>query len=71
MLVEFDAGKARELLAELEPLLKSGNTECLKMIEPLRAVPGSEELVRQMEDFYFGAAANELSVLKAKMEATQ
>jgi len=66
--VDFNAGTALELLNELEPLLKSGNTECLKMIERLKAVPGSGELVRQMEDFYFGAAMNEFSALKTKLE---
>jgi len=64
---ELDADTARELLEELEQLLKSGNPECLKMVGEIRSVTGSAELIRQMEDYDFGAAANELDKLKLKI----
>jgi len=66
--VNLDAVTVRKLLKELEPLLNSGNPECLKMIDDLRGLPGSGELIRQMEDYDFDAAANTLSELKADIE---
>ena len=63
----YDAEKARELLAKLEPLLKSGNPECLKFVDELRSIPGSGELIKQIEDFYFDAAAKLLSELKERL----
>jgi len=68
--VVLDGDRALELLEKLEPLLKSGNPECLKLIDDLRMVPGSEEVIRHMDDFYFSAAAKALSELKAGMEKT-
>ena len=52
--------KARELLAELKPLLERGNPECLKLIDGLRGLSGSEKLIRQMEDLDFERAAETL-----------
>jgi len=60
----LDADTARKLLEELEPMLKSGNPECLKMADDIRSVTGSAELIRQMEDYEFYAAADELAKLK-------
>jgi len=59
-----DIEKARELIDELEPLLRSGNPKCLKLIDDLRKVPGSGEVIRQMKDYYFGAAAKLLTEVK-------
>jgi len=64
----FDAVIVRKVLEELEPLLNSGNPECLKMIDDLRGLPGSGELIRQMEDYDFDAAANALLELKINIE---
>jgi len=66
--VDFDVDTARALIGKLEPLLKSGNPECLDMINGLKAVPGSGEVIRLMEDFYFGDATKALSALKEKLE---
>ena len=52
-----DRDTIRILLGELEPLLKSGNPECLKMIDDIRHIPGSKEVIRQMEDYDFDGAA--------------
>jgi signal transduction histidine kinase/DNA-binding response OmpR family regulator/HAMP domain-containing protein len=59
-----DAVKARELFDKLEPLLKSGNTECLGIIDDLRTIPKSETLIEQMETFYFSEALKTLMELK-------
>ena len=56
----LDPEKTRELLAALKPLLERGNPECLKLIDDLRGLPGSEELIRQMENLNFKQAAETL-----------
>jgi len=55
---------ALELLRELSPLLKEGNSESLKLIERLRTIPGSEELIQQIEDFDFELALETLLKLE-------
>ena len=62
----LDHVKTRALIDKLEPLLKSGNPECLKYVDDLEKIPGSEELIRQIQDFYFVAAGKHLSKLKEK-----
>ena len=64
---ELDADAVRKLLEDLEPLLKSGNPECLKMIDGIRSISGSGELVKQMEDYEFDAAANELAKMNVNL----
>ena len=60
--------KIRELFEKLKPLLQSGNPECLDCITDLRAIPGSEALIQQIEDFDFELAAVTLAELeKAKL----
>ena len=63
----FDIEKARELLSALEPLLKDGNPECMNMTGDIGAIPGSEELIRQIEDFDFEPAVSTLDELKKKI----
>jgi len=53
----FDTEATHKLLNELEPLLEKGDPECLLLIEKLRAIPGSEELIQKMEAFDFNSAA--------------
>jgi CheY-like chemotaxis protein len=48
---EYDAEEARALLDKLEPLLKSGNPDSLGLIDGLRSIPGSKELIEKIEDF--------------------
>jgi len=66
----FDVGKANELIKELQPLLESGNPDCLKMINGLRLIPGSGKLISKMEDFYFVAAVEALQELKENLLAS-
>jgi len=65
---ESDADRIPELIDRLEPLLKSGNPECLKMTDELRVIPGSSEMIRLMEEYQFGAAAKALRELKGELE---
>ena len=51
------------LFRKLEPLLETGDSECHTFIDDLRRIPGSESLIRQIEDFEFDFAVEELSAL--------
>jgi len=55
---------AMALAENLEPLLKSGNPECLQLVGDIRAIPETEKLVQQMEDFDFELALASLAGLK-------
>jgi HPt (histidine-containing phosphotransfer) domain-containing protein len=62
--LRLDAEGKQALINKLEPLLEGGNPECLSLIDGLRAMPGSEELIEQMERFNFDAALEGLAKLK-------
>jgi CheY-like chemotaxis protein len=64
--VSIDAEGKQALINKLEPLLEGGNPECLSLIDGLLAMPGSEELIEQMERFNFDAALEVLAKLKQK-----
>ena len=55
---------ARELFGKLEPMLEMGNPKCLELVDSLRLIPGSEELIKQMDDFDFQKALVTLAELK-------
>ena len=62
----LDDAEARELLKKLKPLLEDRNFECLALTKKLRQIPGSEKLIRHIEDFEFKDAIeafNELNLL--------
>jgi len=63
----LDIKAAKLLLDELEPILNDSNTECLNYIDSLRSIPGSEELIRQMENFKFKPAMEILAELKKRV----
>nr|AGS52168.1 sensory box histidine kinase/response regulator [uncultured bacterium contig00049] len=65
---ELNPQETRELLEKLEPLLKTGNTECLNYKDELRGVNGSEVLLQQMDDFDFESAILTLKALQIKNE---
>jgi len=59
--------KIKEVFDELEPLLQSGNSECLNYMNILNNIPDSQDLLQFMEDFEFGKALNELNKLREKI----
>jgi len=63
-----DMDKVWEIIEKLEPILINRKPECMKMLDEIRTIPGSEELAHYVEDFEFAEALAELSKLKEKFE---
>jgi signal transduction histidine kinase/DNA-binding response OmpR family regulator len=57
----------QELFEKLEPLLKRGNPECLNLTNALRAVPGSRQIIHEIEDFEFEKALGTLAQIKENL----
>jgi len=64
----INADQARMLLEQLEPMLKSFNSESLNLIDKIHAIPGAEELARQIEDYDFESATQTLAELKKGLD---
>ena len=56
-----DAGN---LFAKLEDMLANRNPECMNLLDDIQAIPGTGELVKNIEDFEFKTALRTLSKLK-------
>jgi CheY-like chemotaxis protein len=65
--VQTDPVNAAELIASLEPMLEMGNLECREFIASLRQIPGTEELIGQMEDLDLQEALVTLTELKENL----
>jgi len=61
---QLDAKAARSLLDELEPLLIDNDSDCITYIGRLRGIPGSETLIRQIDNFDFKPAIESLNLLR-------
>jgi len=55
------------LFEKLEPLLKNKSTNCLDFLEELKKIPGTEELIYQIEEFNFKLALAEFAHLKKEV----
>jgi len=64
----LDKKAIREIIEKLEPMLKMGNPESLKLLDSIRKIPGSHSLVLQIEDFEFESALSLLMELREKLE---
>ena len=62
-----DIVKITDIVMTLEPVLKKHSTESLSMINDIKTLPGSEALVKYIEDFEFKKALVELNTLKKKL----
>jgi len=60
----LDKASIRELIEKLEPLLKESDTESISFTDQLQLIPGSEKLIKQIEDFDFDHALESLTALK-------
>jgi HPt (histidine-containing phosphotransfer) domain-containing protein len=65
----LNAEQALSLIERLEPLLKTGNLECLELIGALHAIDGSGILIEQIEDFDFESAFKTLEGIKQTLES--
>ena len=62
------AQQAQALFEKLEPMLENINPECVDLLDDIRAIPGTEALSCQIEDYDFEAAAQTLAELKEEMD---
>jgi CheY-like chemotaxis protein len=60
-----------ELIGKLEPKLELGDIGARQFIFELRRMPGSEDLIQQIEDFDFDLALKTLTELKKSLETRQ
>ena len=63
----LNAAAAHQVLDELEPLLIDNDSECLTYTSTLRSIPGSENLIKMIENFDLEPALVELKELKEKL----
>jgi len=52
------------LFAELETMLENINPDCITLLDDILAIPGTEEIARQIEDYDFEAAAKTLAKIR-------
>jgi len=61
---QMTGAKAKELLDKMVPLIEQCNPDCLDFIGELRTIPGSGELVGQLEELDFDLALKTLRELR-------
>ena len=64
VVTDLDDEKVRALFDELETLIDGGDVQCLNLIDRLRPIPGTDELIQQLEYFEFDMAMKTLVLLK-------
>jgi HPt (histidine-containing phosphotransfer) domain-containing protein len=64
----LNGGQTIALFEELEFMLKNINPGCLKLLDDIRAVPGTEKLAQQIENYDLESAAITLAQLKESIE---
>jgi len=62
--VHLEPDEAKKVLDKLEPLLRDSDSEALALVNELKQVKGSKELIRKIEDFDFEAAIIEFEKLR-------
>ena len=60
----LNISQALALLEKLEPMLENINPECVNLLDEIRAVPGTQEFARQIENYDFESALRTLAELK-------
>jgi CheY-like chemotaxis protein len=63
----LDMEQTLSLFEKLKPMLENDNPESVDLLKTLRAVPGAEDLVQQIENYNFDEAAKLLARLHAKL----
>ncbi|MDR2580460.1 MAG: response regulator [Fibromonadaceae bacterium] len=62
---------ALELLEKIESMLENINPEVVNMLDDIRAISGTKELVNQIENYEFKLASKTLAKLKKKLEGNR
>jgi len=62
----FNKEQALLLLEKLEPMLENRNPECYALLDHIRAIPETDLLAEQLEDFNFKGAVLTLNELKKR-----
>ena len=65
---EFDKEKAHQLLNQLEEMLENSNPDCFNLIDELKTIPFTEQLITQVEDFDFEPATETVKELREKID---
>ena len=65
---KFDKTKANDLLNQLEEMLENSNPDCFNLIDELKTIPFSEQIITQVEDFDFELALDTLKELRTKID---
>jgi len=60
----LDLENIKEIFTKLEPLLKTGNSECMNFMEALNLIPGCDNLIQHMDNYEFSKALSEFEILK-------
>jgi len=66
----LDTEAVGKLLKKLEPLIEMGSPESVDFLDSLCQIPYTEELINQIDNFEFEAAAKSLTELKRKLGIT-
>jgi len=65
--LEIDKEKINDLFNQLEEMLENSDPDCFNLIESLKTIPASEQLITQVEDFDFELALETLKELRHKL----
>jgi len=66
---KYDRKSAIKLLLDLEPVLHDGDPEALSFVPKLKAIPDTDVLIRQIDNFDFKLAEHTLQKLLGKYES--
>jgi len=62
--INLNSEQERALLDTLELMLDNINPECINLLDEIRAVPGTETLAQEIEDYEFESASQTLAILR-------
>jgi len=65
----IDTKSMLELTAQIRPLLKKSNLACLKMMDGLKALPLSQRLIEEIENYDFDLALKTLDDIEKELES--
>jgi len=61
---DADADKVLTLFEKLKPMLENINPECINLLNDIRSIPGTGELVRHLENYEFEEGARTLAEME-------